>query len=951
MTDDLIAELRSAELAFLRTGDVDRLDGAGALADRLPDRTPYAASTAVWLLLSRYDRTGEDAHLDAAIALTEASGILDGGSESHTKPRRELEAAGSFDGGSFDGAWEAVTGAVLLRRCARDGDVSDLDRAITLGAGRPSHAGTGPLWLEPGRRLLDLSRAHLERYRLNGDDDDLPCALAIARRAVRASREPLVLASCLGQLAACEQELYLARGPRRLLDQAARRYERALDLAGTSVMVRPMLLTEYGTALQDRFAEDDDLADADRAVALAREAVATGACPPDLACHLVNLGTALMTRYESTGEPGDLDLAVRHWDEAVAALPARAPYRPAFHDRLAYGLLARWETGHGAAADVDLAVGHARLAVRDGAARPVAAIYRNHLSEALHHRWALRRDPADLDEAVRVFADAVAESGPAGARAPELRANLAHTLLNRYEAAGDPADVEAALSFLRAAGEARSRAVVASAVARALALRYEAGGRPGDLAAGIAAARAGLGGADAPAAASRTSWLSRLIHLRYLRFGRRRDLDAAIRLMSAVVGVEDDDSSDEGAENGMNAAHLDSLAALLSERYERDGDRADQEAAVRLARRARGRSSGMAAGSGGNLAAALHDRFFVEGRWDELEEAAEHHRAAAAQELPGSPRLPTALNNLGIVLQDVYQYSDDTAADAMIDEAIETHQRAVRLCPAASPHRPAFLTTLAAALQLRYERDRDAADLGRVIALYEQALVAPAGGATDRRTALANLASALHLRATASGRRADHDRAVEVYRSALRGTRGRRPARAVLLGNYAQALAERHDRFGVTRRSEVLRAFQRAAAAGAGHTVVRLHTMTAFAEWATRAGLWPHAAGACHEAATARRALFGVQRDNTHKAAWLRWGEDVNAAEAFARVRCGTPGQAVAALDAGRALMLSEALETRALPGRLRAQGRHDLAARYERALARAHREAVAARHSMGVTP
>ncbi|MFD1545080.1 hypothetical protein [Nonomuraea guangzhouensis] len=906
MLADLVAELRSAERTFLYTGNVELLDRAETLIGGDLADVPFAAPTRPWLSLLRYDRTGKEAHLDAAIGVLEASSWSD--------PRLIPLAA-----------------AVLLRRCARDGDVTDLDHAIEAGSEHACGAQAGPLWLDPAWRLMDLSRARLERYRLGADEADLRHAVDTARRAAKNAGERIVRAMCLGHLALCEQELYLASGTRSLLDRAIRRYERALAMAGTSPVVRPMLLTEYGTALQDRFAEDQDLADADCAITLAREAAQAQACRPDLACHWVNHGTALMTRYESTGDPADLDEALRRWNEAMDMLPAGSPYRPAFHDRLAYGFLTRWEHGHGTEADVELAVSHGRPAVREGASRPEALVYRNHLTQALSHRWRIGRAPADLDEAVTVVAGAVEAPGNAQALLPDLLANLAHTLLNRYEALGDPEDIEAALQVMHRLNgrdlRQAQRATCTAAVARALTLRYEAAGSPADLAAGIAAARRSLAGGPDITGDARLSWLVRLVHLRYLRYGRRRDLDLAIRSMATAIGDE------AGADN------LGNLAALLSERYERDGDPADQAEALSLGRRALQGNVSESAHLGNNLAAALHDRFHSEGRWDELEEAVAHHREALALEAATSPRLPTMLNNFGGVLQDVYLYSED----AGLDEAIDAHRRAVELCPAASPHRPGCLATLGAALQLRFERDRRPADLNRAVDLYEQALEALDAGAPDRTMVLANLASVLHLRAMASGRRADHDRVVDVFRSALRRVRGPRPVRAILLSNYAQALAERHDRFGHPyRRAEVLGAYRKAAAASQGQGVMRLHTMTAFGTWTARRGLWPLAVEACHAAVEARRALFGVQRERAHQTSWLRWGEDVNAAEAVARIRCGMPGKAVAALDGGRALGLSEALETRTLPDRLRAQGHDELAARYERAVARLARALTA---------
>lgn len=901
-----VDDLRSAERAFLATGDERHLDQAEALLGGELGRASFAPATRLWLTLLRYDRAGDDRHLDAAVDACRVG----------------------------DPALAEVTVAVLLRRWARDGEPADLDEAIGMaraaGAGEPVRGnGRGlPLWLTPAWRAIDLGYACLERSRRDGTDDDLLTAYGILRGAVGAAREPLIRALGLRHVAACEQELYLRHGTRRLLDRAIRRYERALTMTAEHSMVRPMLATELGTALQDRFAEDEDPGDIDRAVALAQEAaaeaVATGASRPDLACHLVNLGTALNTRYERTGEDRDLDEAVRRWTEALAALPPASTYRPVFLDRLALGLIMRWQHGDGGEEDLDAAIGHGRAAVREGAADPDVAVYASHLADALEDRWELHRDPADLHEAVRVCAGTIGSHPADGARAADLICNFAHTLLARYQAMGGQDDLDAAVAALgriRAGGLGRSqRATVAAVAARVLSMRYEATGNPDDLAAAVAAGRRGRADAGEMSTPrnSRTARLAHLLYLRYARHGRRRDLDEAIALLHEVADGHREPSPDQ----------LSQLSGYLAERYDRDGSPADREEAIRLSRQAREFDRrDEEPGVDSALAGVLHDRFAAEGSLEDLDEAVARYRAALARQIPGAPTYPTILSNLAIVLQDCYVYRDD---GALLDEAIELHERAVAACPPGSPDRPGYLGTLAAAVQLRFERDRRMADLDRVTGLGEQALAGLAPGAPERVTLLASLAAARHLRARQTGNPADFDRAISTYRTALRRIRGGSPARPVVLAGYAQALG---DHATGRRPAQVLRVFREALAASERAPLVRLDVASSFGGWALSNRLWPQAADAYHVAAEARRTLFSAQLDRAHRDTWLARGEDITAAEASAWVRSGQPGRAVAALDAGRALALSEALDARTVAGRLRARSHDGLAARYEQAM------------------
>lgn len=869
-----IDDLRAAEHAFLLTGDERHLDRAEMTLEAGLSRASFAPATRLWLWLQRYDRAGDDRYLDAAV---------------------DACRAGSWR----DPSLAEVMVAVLLRRWARDGDAADLHHAIgipctaDLAGPGPASRQDVPLWLAPAWRAADLGCAYLERSRLStaAAEDDLCTARDTLRGAVRGAAEPAIRALAERHLAACEEEL--------------------------------------GTALQDRFAQDEDPGDINRAVALASEAVAeataSGASRPDLACHLVNLGTALNTRYEQTGDPEDLACALRHWARALGAVPPTSAYRPAFLDRLALGMAMKWEYEGGDEEDLEAAIGYGRAAARDGAATPDAAVYACHLADALEHRWELHRDPADLDEAVRVFAAAMRSLPGDAASAADLACNLAHTLLARYQAMGAPDDLNdalAALSQVPAAGLHRSqRAAVAAVTARALSMRYEAAGDPADLAAAIAAARRGLAGADAMSTTrnARIARLAHLLYLRYARRGRRRDLDEAIALLRGTAEATD-------GSRGLSPDELSQLSGYLASRYDHDGEPTDRDAAIKFSRRARESDRRDEEPSvDATLAAVLHDRFSAEGGLSDLDEAISRYREALARQVPTAPVYPAILSNLGLALQDCYLYRDD---DAALDEAIALHERAVAACPPGSPDRAGYLGTLAAAVQLRFERGHQATDLRQVISIYGQALGCLDPRAPERARLLASLAATRHLHARDTADPAGFDSAIGAYQAALRRMRANSPAHPPVLGGYARALG---DHPAGRSPAVVLRAFRRALTESGQSPVVRLDVASSLGEWALRNRLWRQAADAYQAAAGARRMLFGTQLGRAHRNTWLAHGQDITAAEASAWAHCGQPRQAATAMDAGRALALSEALEAGAITMRLRALGRHELADRYER--------------------
>ena len=135
-----------------------------------------------------------------------------------------------------------------------------------------------------------------------------------------------------------------------------------------------------------------------------------------------------------------------------------------------------------------------------------------------------------------------------------------------------------------------------------------------------------------------------------------------------------------------------------------------------------------------------------------------------------------------------------------------------------------------------------------------------------------------------------------------------------MLSGYARALGE-HP--GGLSRARVLRAFREALAASAGAPLVSFDVADSLADWASRNQLWPQTAQAYRMAADARRTLSAAQLDRVYQDTWLARGTDIGAAEAQAWIRSGQPRQAAVALDAGRALALSEALDTRGAPAGL----------------------------------
>jgi hypothetical protein len=174
------------------------------------------------------------------------------------------------------------------------------------------------------------------------------------------------------------------------------------------------MLANVSAALQIRFNSMGDPEDLDLAIDVCRDAVHTTPLEhPGRAARLSNLAGALQSRFEISGDPTDLDEAVK---ASRSAVEAHSPGHPARIAALSnHALVLRGRYKHtGRPADLDAAVAAARAAVAEAPAdHPDRPAYLVNLGGALGDRHARTGAGADLDGALAAAREAaVAETGP-----------------------------------------------------------------------------------------------------------------------------------------------------------------------------------------------------------------------------------------------------------------------------------------------------------------------------------------------------------------------------------------------------------------------------------------------------------------------------------------------------------------------------------------------------------
>lgn len=179
-----------------------------------------------------------------------------------------------------------------------------------------------------------------------------------------------------------------------------------------------------------------DPSDLDNAVRINREAVAaTPAGHPDRAAHLSSLATSLRFRFKRTEEPADLDEAVDVARRAVDATPVDDPQRPGFLSGLANALVDQFEQTKPLGC-LDEAVNAGRRAVdATPADHPDRTAWLANLGYALWKRFERTTVAADIDDAFRAFAAAARVDS---AR-PRLRIDAARAAARLAEQTNDRA--------------------------------------------------------------------------------------------------------------------------------------------------------------------------------------------------------------------------------------------------------------------------------------------------------------------------------------------------------------------------------------------------------------------------------------------------------------------------------------------------------------------------------
>lgn len=519
---------------------------------------------------------------------------------------------------------------------------------------------------------------------------------------------------------------------------------------------------------------------------------------------------------------------------------------------------------------------------------PDLPIIMGYLTMALDRQYQHTHAVSDLDtliEASRAAVRAIPPDYPPEIRGAHLT-DLGQALCSRFERTGAFDDLQTAIGILREAlatnpADAVIRAATCYQLGWALRIRFERTGAPADADAAVEAGETAvnLAPADHHLRVKALGALSLAYQARFRRTGSPADLDAAVD--AGRVGIR---ALPVG--HGDRSAMLAALGIPLLARFNRTGALADADAAVEA---------------------------FLE-----------------AIDVVPTPNA-AQLTNLGSALRDRFER---TRSSADLDAAVRAGKSALRVA-SADADLARTLVELAATLWIRFRHTDDPADLQAAIDALTDAVQAIPADHLDRARTLNNLGTARLTRFERTEASADLDDAIRSLAAAVDATPAGHPDLAGHLTSLGIALRTRFQRTKLlSDRAAALSAFAHAVDVGAAAPVERITAarlaaaLAASADPERMADLLETAVRLLPEVAPRRL----VRSDQQYAIGQVRELAVDAAALALATTASTTGERATRALqllETGRAVLLSQALETRSDLTDLR-QRYPELATRFE---------------------
>lgn len=651
---------------------------------------------------------------------------------------------------------------------------------------------------------------------------------------------------------------------------------------------------------------------------------AVGRWVPDGLRPAIALGVAddalvdLFDRIALLTDAGAITAAIALWRRILDAIPADDPARGRCTGALGTALYFRYAADN--TADLDESLAALRQAVADiGGDDRFQPVFRAMLSETLRAGSGLAATQADRDDALdaaviaaRQAVDGLDDTDDTAERA-YFRSQVGAIQMLRYQATGDLAELDAAVTLLSEAladipaGDVGA-AMVAASLSEALHVRFTVTGDRPALDGAVDAARRAV--ADIPDGHPQSTpaflTLGACLRSRADLNEDSADLAAAIEALNGALARATPGSPTWSLTQG-NLSH-----SLLT-RFTWTGEPADLDAAIGLAQQA------VAAIPAGNasraslaalLATELLTRFEQTGNEPDLDAAIAMSGQAADALPPAHPDRAGYLSGKATALQRKYQRTEELG---YLEQSIAASEQALAAVPDGHPSTSVFQLILAASLRLRCVQTENEAGLQRAVDLSRRAAEPALSGPAARAWLLSELGTTLMIRFMFSEDQADIDEAADCLRQAIAAT-ANRPAQAQHQQRLASALALAYEQNPLPAyKDEVLDLYTQVTESAAAPAVLRIAVAELGASFA--ADLAPATAANLLETAVrllpiaASRQLRRI--DQQHALGQFTFLSSQAAEMALTAGGPGAPARALGLLELGRAVLQGQALDTR----------------------------------------
>ncbi|KAJ7466495.1 CHAT domain-containing protein [Mycena latifolia] len=244
------------------------------------------------------------------------------------------------------------------------------------------------------------------------------------------------------------------------------------------------------------------------------------------------------------------------------------------------------------------------------------------------------------------------------------------------------------------------------------------------------------------------------------------------------------------------AQNLDSMAEVLSDRYEEGQDLEDLEAAIQMRQTAvalADRDDALLPLFLANLSYSLTDRYERLDTLADLDGAIKNLKDALDLTPKEHVNHPKRLRSLGLALSRRYRRRD-TVED--MDLAVESHREAIQLVQAGDPDRPAYVQALASALTDRFQRRERLEDLEEALQTDQLALELTPEGDPERAGRFRSVAGAFRDRYKRLGYLKDLEAALHHEQAAVKLFPHNSLAVAGYFFSLGVILADRYRRLG-----------------------------------------------------------------------------------------------------------------------------------------------------------